>query len=30
LAKIARYCDIVDNNQSQIKFLKGWIKRALK
>lgn len=30
LAKIDRYCDIVDANASQLRFLKGWIRRALR
>lgn len=30
LGRIKYYTDIVDNNPSQIKFYKGWIKRALK
>lgn len=30
LAKIARYCEIVDRRPSDIKFLKGWCRRALK
>lgn len=30
LAKIARYCDIVDAKPNQIKYLKGWIKRSLR
>ena len=30
LAKIVRYCDIVDAKPNQIKFLKGWIRRSLR
>lgn len=30
LGRIKYYTNIVDNNPSQIKFYKGWIKRALK
>jgi hypothetical protein len=30
LAKIARYRDIVMRDRSQIKFLLGWLNRALK
>jgi lysozyme family protein len=30
LAKIARYCDIVNRDHTQEKFLLGWINRALK
>lgn len=30
LAKIDRYCDIVDAKPTQIKYLKGWVRRALK
>jgi lysozyme family protein len=30
LAKIDRYCDIVDAKPNQIKWLKGWIRRALR
>ena len=30
LARIKRYTDIVDKNSSQLKFYKGWIKRALR
>lgn len=30
LGRIKYYTDIVDNKPSQIKFYKGWIKRALK
>mgnify|MGYP000047741177 CR=1 FL=1 len=30
LARIKRYTNIVDKNSSQLKFYKGWIKRALR
>ena len=30
LARIKRYTNIVDKNGSQLKFYKGWIKRALR
>ena len=30
LAKIDRYCDIVDEKPSQLRFLKGWVRRALR
>lgn len=30
LAKIARYCEIVDRRPGDLKFLKGWCRRALK
>lgn len=30
LARISRYVDIVDRNNKNQKYLKGWIKRALK
>lgn len=30
LAKIDRYCDIVDAKPNQIKYLKGWVRRAMR
>jgi lysozyme family protein len=30
LAKIDRYCDIVDEKPNQLKWLKGWVRRALR
>lgn len=30
LAKIGRYCDIVGKNASQLKYLRGWVLRALR
>lgn len=30
LAKIGRYCDIVGKNATQLKYLRGWVLRALK
>lgn len=30
LSKINRYCDIVDKNPTQLRFLKGWIRRSLR
>jgi lysozyme family protein len=30
LAKIDRYCDIVDEKPNQLKWLKGWIRRSLR
>lgn len=30
LAKISRYCDIIDAKPNQIKYLKGWCRRALR
>jgi len=30
LAKIGRYCDIVDKNPTQLRFFKGWVRRSLR